>query len=724
MSSNLFTRRRGTQAAVASITALGLAAAPLAAFANDGDAPLPEPSDREFSLGQSMQIRVNADAEPNSELADFRWTVNQLVVQGPEDGDAEVPIPEDGDLLRSLITFDQPPQEDGIATLTADVQDGVGVARTVSLFPQDGEPPVTLDAEFTLDGEPISADDLVGKSGVVTATYTLTNLSTEEKTVKVENLAGKKVKTKVEADVPMVGLGKQLVPQSWGGLSVKGGAIGADGRGNTQIQFITLPFRPLSADGTATFGWAARVQDAIVPSMLMQVAPIYIPKPDDKNKEKQEEGGTGLGVQGPNLDPAVAQIQAGVAQLIQGIEQLTADDGSPDPLTVLQGNINDFFNEFGTNLQTTAELVDPNNPEGATALVNELSKLLSDLNTELQTIQDSDALDRLDAAAKRFTPEQAAQLAELAPYLQRIVDNIVILSGAINTYCAIPEKLRPSLPPPLGRPLTNAECNQVKQVVQLFQDPQIQDAIGQLNQYAEQLVPAAEALATLNRQLPGVITTLIPVTNSLVGVLDSLSGALEGLSAELKIIGKGLADSNVELPTLDEVISAVVTAVLESPGGQNITGGLDQIGAGIGDAKSVLGDFLAEVVVSVTAAAEKGKKAIKNADEALIKVKASVVGLVEMAHTSPLPYGGDPQDAPEGTVLAGAYEFRVDAADGNLPQTLPRVLIGIALIVVAGVIGVVAARRDEGDEGGEGDQSGEGGEGGSGAEEVAPTSTG
>ena len=74
-------------------------------------------------------------------------------------------------------------------------------------------------------------------------------------------------------------------------------------------------------------------------------------------------------------------------------------------------------------------------------------------------------------------------------------------------------------------------------------------------------------------------------------------------------------------------------------------------------------------------------------------LKAEVAGLVTAAHTSPLPYGGDPADAPEGTKLAGAYEFRVDPADTETSATLPRILVSILLLVVAGLVGNWALKR-------------------------------
>ena len=52
-------------------------------------------------------------------------------------------------------------------------------------------------------------------------------------------------------------------------------------------------------------------------------------------------------------------------------------------------------------------------------------------------------------------------------------------------------------------------------------------------------------------------------------------------------------------------------------------------------------------------------------------------------------------EAPEGTKLAGAYEFRMDPADTEAPSTLPRVLLGLVVLLVAGFVGArfVTQRR-------------------------------
>ena len=130
--------------------------------------------------------------------------------------------------------------------------------------------------------------------------------------------------------------------------------------------WIGLPFAPLSKDGTATFGWAANVTDAVIPAMIIQALPIYIPEGEDEEEVTADDvtdAGERLGVPPPDVSGDVASIKNGVTDLISGLQTLTEDDGGEDPLTVVEGRINEFFTEFGTNIETISTLVDPNNPE-------------------------------------------------------------------------------------------------------------------------------------------------------------------------------------------------------------------------------------------------------------------------------------------------------------------------------------------------------------------------
>ena len=156
-------------------------------------------------------------------------------------------------------------------------------------------------------------------------------------------------------------------------------------------------------------------------------------------------------------------------------------------------------------------------------------------------------------------------------------------------------------------------------------------------------MPLSESLQVLDEQLPGVITTLKPVLTALQGVLAKLTAALTGLSTELNIIGEGIASKNVDLPTVDAVLAEITASILASEGGQQVTGGLDQISGGIAGVKTEVGSYVAELAVAlqaakaeVGAAVESGKEAAGAVIDKADTLKAEVAGLKLAAqHVSP-----------------------------------------------------------------------------------------
>ena len=664
--------RRSTAArAVASVAAMALFIGPSAsALAQESPAPTPEtteatpapisetpapvseddghasgpftPLENTFALGQSMQIRVNADGEPNSALLNFRWSVSQLTVQGPpdgsKDGTVEIPVPEGGDLPRYLDNFGFISVENGVGNWKVPVENGFGNQRSVSLYPQDGTPAVSLETKFTLDGEPVKAQDIVGKTGVVTASYTLTNNTTSPTEVTVKNLAGEDVQRTVESDVPLVAIAKTLMPYRFTGLNTGSGLQGADGRGNNQVQWIALPFRPINGDGKATFGWSANVQDGFIPSMLIQIAVLHIPAHEDDPNSPEDESGTNGSDSPVNLDPAVAQIQAGLASVVAGIDELT-QGGGEDPLKALEGTLNKFFQSLGTDLTTVATNLDPN-VQGS--LANQLQSLVAPL-TELQ--------DALNAAATNWD-DLLAGIGFLVPIMKTpgVGCSAVIGDG----------------PGEIGAlfPGGKAQCLEVLAVLEgILADPgTIKSSIDYIR---------------------GVLTPVIPLITEVVN-------AMAGISDSLKAISGGLP--TVELPTLDAVISNVVASVLASPGGQKLTGGLAQVSGGVGLALNEISAFAAQAIVAL-------QGGVAAADETLMGIGAALQGMLAKSAESPLIYGPLPENTPPNTVLAAAYEFRVDAADTNWPYTLPRILVGLLALVGAGLIGMFLARRKNEDTG-------------------------
>jgi hypothetical protein len=129
------------------------------------------------------------------------------------------------------------------------------------------------------------------------------------------------------------------------------------------------------------------------------------------------------------------------------------------------------------------------------------------------------------------------------------------------------------------------------------------------------------------------------------------------------------------------------------PSGRS-TGVLRASSGGSGRFKKEMATWLGQLVVQLQAATAKAKSAAASgkaaAQAAIDKVdtlKAEVAGMLAAAHTSPLPYGGDPTTAPEGATLAGAFEWRLDPANTEKPSTLPRSVLALVLLVGGGLLG-------------------------------------
>jgi hypothetical protein len=286
--------------------------------------------------------------------------------------------------------------------------------------------PVGLKTRFTLDGQEITAKDLVGKSGVVTATYTVSNLSTQEVEVPIKSVTGEIVKKKVKAQVPMVVEASTLILMRYGGLNTGSGIGGADGRGNNQVKWIGLPFKPLSKDGSTTFGWAANVTDATIPALLIQVLPVYMPAEDETEPKTPEEKaekakkdaaalkGLFPGVTPPNISDGAAAAKAGVQQLMAGLAGFKADSAAAgDPLDKLQTGINNFAKNFGTTLADVSKAVDAQNPDSLAAKL----QLIEDKNLATLATKVADLNSKLPAVSQALTDLGANTLTDLATKL-------------------------------------------------------------------------------------------------------------------------------------------------------------------------------------------------------------------------------------------------------------------------------------------------------------------
>jgi hypothetical protein len=448
-------------AATAGFIALGPAAGGATAVSAPASGAPTEPSTAPVDVGQSVQLRVDANGVPNSDLVDFRWSITQITIPGGDIPET-VTYPDQGLAVRSLDGFAEPTSNDnGTVTAPVDNHGTWGSVRTVGLMPQDFEVPVELTTKFTLNGEEMLADDMIGADGMVTTEYCIKNLSTKTMEVPITTLGGQEITEKVEAQVPMVAQASTLIPQRYVDLNMGAGLGGADGRGNTQAQWIVLPFTPINQDGgKACFGWAANVEDMVLPPMLIQVAPVYIPE-EDKEKEEDDGGSFGLPTLGkpsgggPDLSAGKNEITAGVAQVLeamQGIANNRASGG--DPLQSIGDALTGFFDDLGIKIVDVSEGLNDTirkTDKNATRLENlaprfqTLSRLFTKLADDLSGFTPAQSLINFlasDALADLLTglSDDAAALSTLSAELQKAAD--ILTEGAEDLPkidCTVPD---------------------------------------------------------------------------------------------------------------------------------------------------------------------------------------------------------------------------------------------------------------------------------------------
>lgn len=676
------------------------------------DFPLPTPAPPatvDTFTGQSVQVRADADGDANSNLVDFRWNVTQINAESLNGLNTSVPLPmSPAPMLRSLTgTGAEPlPEQDGVVYDFTDVT-AVDNARTLNLFPQDEQLSASVKAEFTLNGEPVKAQDIVGKGGTVSATYTVTNNTTKSTPVTYKTIGGKVQTRTIDTDQPMIVIAEQLNPQSWGQYNAGSGLSGADGRGNYQTQWVGLPFAPLSKTGEAKFGWTAVIPEGEgeIPAMAINVAPIYIPA---SGKEPQNKtGGSRGGVPGAStIAGGVGTAAAGGAQLVRGFAALgktvgggirTVEADMPGAISDTKGAVKELEKVLGIG-------------SGRSGLpsLKEVRATLTETSAKLGT-----AIDQL---------RQNGNTGQLVKDLQGTLGGAVDAVDALDVWATIANEYADKevsecitqVPDPLG--LKKAKCK-VDQGLVTAGFPVIDTALKDL----------AKILGDVSKNLPTTVgdleaNLLQDVQTGIDRINDRLFGLQTYLTFELLPAIGGVTDG------MEEIFGAIDAGIEQIR--QGIPGEIAQIGAGantLGSGFGEIGVGARELISTLMALAVTAESDLKKAAATVNTLKAELAGLIMRAGDSPLPYGGgfytayQPTDAPEmdlnevsqaillagsdtvpekyaayvqpTNALFGAFQFVLDPANSNRPDTVPRILIGLLGLLIAGIAFPIINRR-------------------------------
>ncbi len=299
---------RGIKAAIASASALALATfAPLgAAVAQEGDAV----------ITNTETVNVSLDPSGNVDVA---RVYDQIAIQGSGTVDYANPVSTVG--LRNLDSFGGFTVEDDSIVEETSV-DGQLRRRAVSDF--DLDLPVTVSAVYRLDGNEISPDDLVGRSGELEVVYTITNTTGSEEQITLTDGQGNTVTQTAMVYDPFAGSMSFTLPSNFTDVVSDSGFVPAgDGRGGTLMNLSVTLISGLT-EQVVEAGYTAQVTDAVVPPATLSVVPVVVEEnPSSAAQLEALRGGAETGQELASnavlLDENVLALADGAATLVSGI---------------------------------------------------------------------------------------------------------------------------------------------------------------------------------------------------------------------------------------------------------------------------------------------------------------------------------------------------------------------------------------------------------------------
>jgi putative membrane protein len=277
------------------------------------------------SIVNRETVRVDLHPDGSKKVARL---YSQLVVDG--NGTIRVADPTSTEGLRDLDGFSKPRTEDGKAVWDLDV-DGRAVRRT--LADHKADLPVNVSVSYTLDGKDIAPGDVVGKDGLLKATYKVVNTTAVPTEVTYQDGKGDTKTATVSVPVPLVGSFRATLPGRFTQVDAPRADVVGDGRGNTTVSWSLVLFQPLG-DPVSEFGWTAHVRDGIAPRGDVTIVPVL---PSRKFNVGAYERGA---AQASELTDGAGQIDANVLKLRDGAGELLAGLGQlAAGATTLQGGL-------------------------------------------------------------------------------------------------------------------------------------------------------------------------------------------------------------------------------------------------------------------------------------------------------------------------------------------------------------------------------------------------
>ncbi|WP_330473116.1 hypothetical protein [Terrabacter sp. C0L_2] len=288
-------------------TILLLAASPAAA-AGDGAV--------QVSNTETVQAYLDASGK-----VDVARVYEQVAMKGRGSVDLANPVETQG--LRNLDGFGGFEVKDGIMLGRFDV-DGEQRLRTVSDFTK--KLPLEVQATYTLDGQPVQPDDLLGRSGRLEVRYTVKNVTGSSQVVTFDDGTGASTSATQDVVIPMVGSLTTTLPATFTNVSSNEANLAGDGRGGTKLTFTMTLFGPIGTP-TATFGYAADIVDGTLPKASVSALPVSpLDSPSFKGGAESYKGGATTGATltagATEIDTNLLKLRDGASTLLAGLIQL------------------------------------------------------------------------------------------------------------------------------------------------------------------------------------------------------------------------------------------------------------------------------------------------------------------------------------------------------------------------------------------------------------------
>ena len=259
---------------------LGGAAVPALAAADSGD----------VTVTNTETVAAKLDA--TGKLLEAR-VYEQLALSGHGTRMIRNPVSTQG--LRNLDGFGGYRVVDGEVVSQVTV-DGQKRQRSVSDYDQDL--PLNVKVEYTLDGEPVDAGNVVGRTGTLGVHYTVKNVTGQTQKVTYDDGTGKEATAEAQTVVPMIGQLVTTLPSTFTDVQSDEAGMAGDGHGGTRMTFQMTLFPPIGSD-TAEFGYTAHVGPGRIPAATltsMAVSPLDYPsfKGGAASYKAGAESGVGL----------------------------------------------------------------------------------------------------------------------------------------------------------------------------------------------------------------------------------------------------------------------------------------------------------------------------------------------------------------------------------------------------------------------------------------------